>query len=105
MNPLKILLLVSTLMLAACVHKPTIEQGNIVTKEQISQLHKGMSEEQVRALLGSPVMEEPFNRNRLEYVYTLKQGRHASQAMRLTLLFKDNKLVRIDDEESFTLSD
>jgi len=105
MNRIKTLLFLSaTLALPACVHKPNIEQGNVVTPTQVSRLHPGMRMEDVKTLLGNPLMQEPFNQNRLQYVYTLQKGREQGTGMRLTLLFKQHKLTKIEHEPSFPLT-
>jgi len=102
-RPLKILLLTALLSQGGCIHKPDVEQGNIVTPAQLSQLHTGMSEDEVKALLGSPLLNVPFNQNRLEYAYTLQKGQQAGKGYCLSLLFKDDKLIKIQHEKSFSL--
>lgn len=60
--------------LGGCGHFPgaytlPIEQGNAITDEQVSQLKVGMSTEQVRFLLGTPMLENVFRTHRWDYVY------------------------------------
>ena len=101
----RITLLLSLLCIfsAGCVHKPDIEQGNIVTASKIKQLHHGMSMAEVKSLIGSPMVDVPFNKNRFEYIYTMQKGRDLGKGQRLTLLFKHDKLVDIKYPTSFTI--
>jgi len=82
---LLILPLVATL-LAGCssvyvpsfiqVYQPDIQQGNIVEQAQIDRLHEGMSQSQVRALLGTPSLEDIFHAGQRDtYVYYDKRGK------------------------------
>ena len=53
-------------------YKPDIIQGNVVTTEQISQIKLGMTRAQVKEILGSPLITDPFHGDRWDYVFTLK---------------------------------
>jgi outer membrane protein assembly factor BamE len=65
------------------LYKVEIVQGNVVTKEQASQVKPGMTREQVRAVLGSPLLTDPFHANRWDYVFTIRrQGTAAQQLTR-----------------------
>jgi outer membrane protein assembly factor BamE len=81
-------------------YRPDVQQGNVVTKEMVDQLRTGMSREQVRFLLGTPVLVSAFHQDRWDYVYFLKRGKGSEQQQRrLTVLFKDNRMA------SFTADD
>jgi outer membrane protein assembly factor BamE len=74
-----------------------VQQGNVVTREMVEQLRPGMTRDQVRFLLGTPLVASLFHQDRWDYVYYLKRGKGTeTQRRRLTVLFKDNRL------ESFT---
>lgn len=67
-----IFILFCSLLLSSCIlHRQNIQQGNIITQEQIAQLKVGMTEEQVRYVMGTPVLQNTFEPNRWDYVYTL----------------------------------
>ena len=89
-------LLILGLSLSGCVHKVTIEQGNIITQDMVNQLHPGMTSDQVQFILGHPVLVETFEANRADYVYTLETNGTFVHKKRLTLFFKDGHLSRID---------
>ena len=54
-------------------YKPDIVQGNVVTTEQITQIKPGMTHVQVKEILGSPLITDPFHVDRWDYVFTLRR--------------------------------
>ena len=78
------------------VHKRDIVQGNIITQEEVSRLHTGMTTSQVKDVMGNPVLENIFTANRIEYVYTFKEGYKDTIEKRLTLIFKGGRLKEIE---------
>jgi len=71
-----------------------VHQGNIVTKEMVDQLRIGMTRDQVRFMLGTPLLTNEFRKDRVDYVYYLNPRRGEVQIRRLTLLFADNRLEK-----------
>ena len=95
---IKILLLV--LLLASCAlapYKSEVRQGNLILPEMRERVKLGMSETQVRAVLGTPLVNDVFHANRWDYIYRLERGGKLLEDKRLTLYFEGGKLVRIDD--------
>lgn len=92
---------ISTALLAGCAgHIPfayevPVQQGNIITEEMIDQLRPGMSQEQVRYVLGTPAIQDPFHRDRWDYVYSLDVENEPMQVERLTVFFRDGQLARL----------
>lgn len=73
-----ILFVLITSTLSACsswVYRYDIPQGNYLEKKNIDQLQIGMSKEQVKFILGNPVVVDAFNDDTWHYVYKLKSGR------------------------------
>ena len=73
------LLLALLLALAGCVfpgvYKINVQQGNIVTEEDLALLSEGMTRSQVRSVLGTPIVTNPVDDTKDYYVYTFqKQG-------------------------------
>lgn len=64
-----LLLILFTIMLSSCYH-PDIQQGNNLSKKEVSQLKLGMTKVQVINLLGNPVLDDVFRNDRLVYIYT-----------------------------------
>jgi len=87
------------LLLAACgplaPYRIDIQQGNYVTQEMASQLRSGMTKEQVRYLLGTPLMTDIFHADRWDYVYSMDRPRQKVEKRRLTVFFENDKLVRV----------
>lgn len=81
--------------LTGCVHKMDIEQGNIITPEQVSKLHTGMTEAQVKAIMGVPVLTNTFTEQQMDYVYTYKAGYGPLNEKYVTLIFNHQRLQEI----------
>lgn len=104
---MKRLLLLPVLMLcAACSNAPQVtsylspyridvRQGNFVTQDMVSQLKPGQSREQVRFILGTPLVADLFHADRWDYIYRLQPGRGEAQQRHLAVFFQDGKLVRV----------
>ena len=80
---------------APLVYRPTIQQGNVVTQEQVNQLKPGMSRRQVRFILGSPTLLDAFHRDRWDYPFTKGVGSTPGEIRYLTVYFDNDRLVRI----------
>ena len=78
------------------VHKVDIPQGNVVEQDQVNQLRPGMNKEQVRFVMGTPMLDDSFHANRWDYLYRFKPGYGEVVTRQTTLFFnQDNKLVNI----------
>jgi len=77
-------------------YKPDVIQGNVVTTEQISQVKEGMSRVQVKEVLGSPLITDPFHADRWDYVFTLKRQGFDDQQRSFVVLFDKDKVQKID---------
>lgn len=78
-------------------HKIDIRQGNLITQDMRARIKPGMTETQVRAVLGSPLINDVFHPQRWDYLYRLQQGGKVIENQRLTLYFENGLLARIDD--------
>ena len=100
-----IVTLLAAICLSACgfvgfpgVYKIDVEQGNIVTQEMVDQLQPGMTRRQVRFILGTPLVEDTFNQDRWDYLYSLQSSRlKAPERQRLTVWFTEDKVSRIEN--------
>lgn len=79
-------------------YKVEVVQGNFVSKEQVEALQKGMSPDQVRQVLGSPLVTSLFHGERWDYVFTLKRKGIEPQRRQLTVFFKDGVLDRFEGD-------
>lgn len=88
-----VLLLATMLMSTACVYRANISQGNIVVEEDLDQVELGMTRNQVRFLLGTPMIDDPFHQGRWDYVYYLKVGRKDATFKRWISIFFEEDVV------------
>ncbi|MBL0918946.1 MAG: outer membrane protein assembly factor BamE [Hydrogenophaga sp.] len=80
-------------------YKVDILQGNVVTREQVAALKPGMAREQVRDILGSPLLASVFHADRWDYVFTLQRRGQEPVRRRVAVFFKDGVLVRHEADE------
>jgi outer membrane protein assembly factor BamE len=83
-------------LLAGCVYRMDIQQGNFLEGKTVDKLEAGMTRSQVRYLLGTPMVPDLFDKDRWDYLYYF-DGRHKKAARRhLVVFFKDDKVTRFD---------
>ena len=78
---------------------PEVVQGNFVSREQRQALRLGMNRAQVRDILGTPLLTSVFHGDRWEYAFSIRRQGVPPQAFRLTVYFKGEQLVEIDNDE------
>ncbi len=78
-------------------YKIDVQQGNILTQDMVSQLKPGLTKDQVRFILGTPVLMDMFHGNRWDYVYRFQKGSTGDVEMRKFSTFFDasDRLVRV----------
>lgn len=87
-------------LLAACSsfnpYKIDVQQGNVLTQEMVAQLKPGQTREQVRFILGTPLLADIFHQQRWDYVYSYRKGRSGEVETRQFSVYfdKDNRLER-----------
>lgn len=79
-------------------YKIDIQQGNVITQEMINQLRPGMTRAQVQYVMGTPLLEDTFNRNRWDYIYSLQPGGKDREQKTVTLLFQNDQLRSIQGD-------
>ena len=77
-------------------YKPDVIQGNVVTTEQIALVKTGMSRVQVKEVLGSPLITDPFHGDRWDYVFTLRRQGFDDQQRSFVVLFEKDQVLKID---------
>ena len=80
-------------------YRPSVQQGNWVTHEQVAQLKQGMTRDQVRFVLGSPTLTDVLHADRWDYVYYYKPGSGAPEERKFTVWFKDGVLDRWEGDK------
>lgn len=95
-----LVLLAAVLASTGCVYRQNISQGNIVKQDDLDQVEIGMTRNQVRFLLGTPLIDDPFHADRWDYVYYLKIGRDDAGFKRwVSIFFTDDKVSEIKKEQ------
>ncbi|MDH4107363.1 MAG: outer membrane protein assembly factor BamE [Gammaproteobacteria bacterium] len=89
--------------LPGCVFVAPISQGNLIKQEDLDQVEVGMTRSQVRFLLGTPMIDDPFHASRWDYVYYVKVGRQDATAKRwVTVMFEDDRVVEIIEDQELS---
>ena len=73
-------------------YRPDVQQGNIITKDMVEQLRPGMTRDQVRFLLGTPMLTDIFHQERWDYPYYLPRKSGETQVRKLSVVFAEGKL-------------
>ena len=105
-----ILIFISLCLLCACsrsydggfnaplLYKIDIQQGNVVDQEMLDQLKPGMDKKQVKFIMGTPVLIDPFHSERWEYIYSFQEGGTVREQRHITLHFENDKLAYISGD-------
>jgi outer membrane protein assembly factor BamE len=75
-----------------------IQQGNYVSQEMVSQLKPGMTKDQVRFILGTPMVTDIFHPDRWDYVYWREASNGSREQRKLTVLFENGQLAKLDGD-------
>jgi len=79
-------------------YRPDVQQGNVITKDMVEQLRPGMTRDQVRFLLGTPMLTDLFHQDRWDYPYYLRRRSGETQIRKLAVYFEEGKLARFDSD-------
>jgi outer membrane protein assembly factor BamE len=98
---LLILMIFGSLAAASgCVYRANISQGNLIKQEDLDQVEVGMTRNQVRFLLGTPLVDDPFHQSRWDYVYFIRIGRDPATFKRwVTIVFENDIVAEINDDQ------
>ena len=88
------LLICASVALSGCLYHIDIQQGNFIDKETLAKLKPGMTRAQVKFLLGTPLIADPFSPDRWDYLYYTRPGTRIKDVRRLTLYFDGDHLQR-----------
>lgn len=75
-----------------------VRQGNYVDQEMIAQLKRGMTRDQVRFVLGSPLVVDLFRADRWDYVYRFKPGRGEAEQRLISVYFVGDSLDHVEGD-------
>jgi len=94
MQKLPAIVLISILFLSGCsfpgVYKINVQQGNIVTDEELNELSEGMPRRQVHAIMGTPLVINPVDSSKDYYVYTFQRRGGDIEEQRIVVHYEDD---------------
>ena len=100
---MRISIIFISLLLASCSwlvpHKLEIRQGNQLTQDMLAKVKIGMTQQQVKTALGTPLVSDPLHTNRWDYIYRFVQEGKLIEEKQLTLYFENDSLKRIDEAQ------
>ncbi len=79
-------------------YKLDIPQGNVISQEMLAKLKPGMTPSQVRFVLGTPLVVDPFHKERWDYVYSLVKGGKQREHRHATIIFENGRLKSIETD-------
>jgi len=85
-------------LLSGCVrvYKLDIQQGNDLDADQVQSIKVGMNRQEIRSLLGTPLIDDPFRAGRWDYYYAFRGGKSSRLERRqLSLKFENDVLTSI----------
>ena len=90
--------LLAAVLLSGCsfIYRQPVFQGNLLDKANVDQLKPGMSKAQVIALIGDPVVADPFHHERWDYAASERRGHHKAEVKNLTLWFEGDSLAKME---------
>jgi outer membrane protein assembly factor BamE len=101
------LIALSSVLLSACAyvpqfvtpHRMEIQQGNLVSQDMVAKLTPGLTKDQVRFILGTPLVVDPFRVDRWDYVFVRQpENSNEIEKRRIVVFFESNKLVRVEGD-------
>lgn len=80
-------------------YRVDVVQGNVVTQEVMDLIQPGLGRMQVREILGTPLLADPFHADRWDYVFTIRRQGVADQKRTITVFFENDVVSRFDSAE------
>jgi outer membrane protein assembly factor BamE len=77
-------------------HRIDLPQGNYITGEMLDRVKPGMSPEQVRFALGSPLLVDVFRPDRWNYVFRYLHANGNAELRRVVVVFENGRVAKID---------
>ncbi|MFN5445458.1 MAG: outer membrane protein assembly factor BamE, partial [bacterium] len=78
------------------VYRADVQQGNFVSKEMVSQLKVGMTPEQVRFVMGTPLLTDIFHGQRWDYPFRMRRGDGQITTSHVSVFFNEGRVERFE---------
>ncbi|MGE0800433.1 MAG: outer membrane protein assembly factor BamE [Lautropia sp.] len=72
-----------------------IPQGNYLNQQMLNQVREGMSREQVRLAIGTPLLNDVFHADRWDYVFRFQHPNGAAELRRVIIEFRNERVASI----------
>jgi len=99
---IRALTLLLALQLTGCgwltPYRIDVQQGNFVSQDMTTQLKRGMTKDQVRFILGTPLLTDIFHADRWDYVYLLDRPGEPRVERHLAVYFENDRLARLEGD-------
>jgi outer membrane protein assembly factor BamE len=94
---MRLIAFLAALALSGCglVYKIDVQQGNYVTQDLVAKVKNGMTRAEVKQILGTPLLLDPFHANRWDYYFSNVQGRKPQDRTLLSVFFEADKVVAV----------
>jgi outer membrane protein assembly factor BamE len=79
-------------------YKPEVQQGNVITRDMVDQIRPGMTRDQVRFMLGTPMLRDIFHEERWDYPYILTRGTGQMQTRKLVIFFAEGHVKSFESD-------
>ncbi|MBX3590671.1 MAG: outer membrane protein assembly factor BamE [Burkholderiaceae bacterium] len=79
-------------------YRTDLPQGNYLTQQTLDQVKEGMTREQVRFALGTPLLRHVFHPDRWDYVFRYQFPSGRAELRRATIVFRDDRVAAIEAE-------
>ena len=91
-----LLIIISCFFIFSCAgdfYQVPVSQGNIISQEMLNKLDKGLTKTQVRYIMGTPSIKDPFDSGRWDYIGFEIIGDQVYREVHHSLFFEENKLA------------
>ncbi len=76
-------------------YRQDVPQGNEITPEMLLEIKPGLNKSQVRFVLGTPLIQDSFHKDRWDYIYVIRKEGKFIESRHLVLTFKKDILVNL----------
>ena len=108
--PAAVVLLAAGTLLAGCAsdrsrsgffepYRFAIPQGNYINQQMLDEVREGMSPEDVRLRIGTPLLADVFHPNRWDYVFRFQYPNGESELRRVRIFFRNDQVSAITHDK------
>jgi len=76
-------------------YRTELPQGNYITRTMVEQIRPGMAREQVRSILGTPLLGHVFHADRWDYTFRFRHASGKAEQRNVSIRFKDGVVSQV----------